>query len=128
MNFLYESITGQYGRKVVEETVSDSSFTVFSSGNDNGQPKRGSCYVDVGNSYQGTRSETGNPGASECQNWKTQTVHRNYNTVTRKMHLDEKYNKRDWNHNYCQNPGGDEQGPWCMTTNYYVKQSLCLIA
>lgn len=122
-NSKYKEIgkSGKYGRKVVDNVVSENPFMVHNSG---GKPARGSCYVDIGNSYEGDRSETRNRNAPNCQNWETQPVNRNFIFTATKISKDKKYNGRNWNHNYCRNPDNDERGPWCMTTNKQIKQSL----
>lgn len=74
------------------------------------------CYNSTGTGYRGTvsRSKSG----SKCQPWNSDNPHPHSYKASR-------FSELAGGHNYCRNPGGQESGPWCFTTNPAVSKELC---
>uniref|UniRef100_A0A8C9F745 Kringle domain-containing protein n=1 Tax=Pavo cristatus TaxID=9049 RepID=A0A8C9F745_PAVCR len=66
------------------------------------------CYQGNGVSYRGTASFT--ITGKKCQ-WSSQTPHK-HDYFTPRTHP-----KSGLEKNYCRNPDGDVNGPWCYTTD-----------
>lgn len=85
-----------------------------------GRKKRGSCYVDFGNNYEGPVSSPAQQGepSHTCQNWESLSLHKNPPLIQKAINQDKKYNNRNWNHNYCRRlrPAFDPtyKGLWCL--------------
>ncbi|XP_061234719.1 plasminogen-like isoform X1 [Neopsephotus bourkii] len=76
------------------------------------------CKKGIGKDYRGTEAKTwrGIP----CQMWAEKTPHNpNYTP--------EKHPKAGLDRNYCRNPDGDENGPWCYTTDPATRFDYCNI-
>ncbi|GAA6072259.1 plasminogen, partial [Tachysurus ichikawai] len=76
------------------------------------------CSNGVGNDYRGTQSRT--KSGILCQRWEALFPHKP--NITPKMHP-----KADLESNYCRNPDGDSQGPWCYTTDINKRWEHCSI-
>ncbi|XP_069601614.1 muscle, skeletal receptor tyrosine-protein kinase [Ranitomeya imitator] len=76
------------------------------------------CYKGNGRHYQGTDNMTAS--GIPCQKWSQQLPH-----LHRKMPsvFQELYNAE----NYCRNPGGEYERPWCFTTDPNVRWEYCNI-
>ncbi|KAM4771255.1 plasminogen-like [Rhinophrynus dorsalis] len=67
------------------------------------------CIVNNGKSYRGTKSTTSS--GYTCQDWSAQSP-QEHASFTPTTHPDAGLEK-----NYCRNPDGDVDGPWCYITN-----------
>ena len=87
-----------------------------------GQSGKHACYVNDGRYYIGTKTTTKN--GHTCQNWVKTPIHRNFQNVQNSIsfHMSK---DRSWDHNYCRNPDNDPNGPWCMTTDPFVRYDYC---
>ncbi|XP_028680855.1 hepatocyte growth factor-like protein isoform X1 [Erpetoichthys calabaricus] len=74
------------------------------------------CIVGNGMNYRGTVSVTHN--GRHCQKWRSKYPHEHKYTPNSKNGLEE---------NYCRNPDGDMNGPWCYTTDPTVRYESCKI-
>ncbi|XP_041360265.1 tyrosine-protein kinase transmembrane receptor Ror-like isoform X2 [Gigantopelta aegis] len=77
-------------------------------------PEKDKCYNDTGQRYRGRVSRTKSGYA--CQSWKSDKPHK-HNFKSSKF--------PELTSNYCRNPGGFEDGPWCFTTQNNVQKELC---
>ena len=69
----------------------------------------------LGSEYQGTRSTT--TSGKTCQRWDQQTPHIPY-TVNAFPNPSEE-------ENYCRNPDGESEGPWCYTVDPATRWDYC---
>ncbi|KTG43975.1 hypothetical protein cypCar_00009429 [Cyprinus carpio] len=76
------------------------------------------CYNDKGRFYQGSHNMTAS--SIPCQRWNQQYPHQHRLSVDV---IPELRNAE----NYCRNPGGESDRPWCYTTNPYVRWEYCLV-
>ncbi|XP_009920512.1 plasminogen [Haliaeetus albicilla] len=67
------------------------------------------CINDNGQDYRGTVAKTAR--GRTCQEWSSQRPH-SHDYFTPKTHPEAGLDK-----NYCRNPDGDVNGPWCYTTD-----------
>uniref|UniRef100_A0A8C0ATJ1 Plasminogen n=1 Tax=Buteo japonicus TaxID=224669 RepID=A0A8C0ATJ1_9AVES len=67
------------------------------------------CINDNGRDYRGTVAKTAR--GRTCQEWSSQRPH-SHDYFTPKTHPEAGLDK-----NYCRNPDGDVNGPWCYTTD-----------
>ncbi|XP_035660176.1 transmembrane matrix receptor MUP-4-like [Branchiostoma floridae] len=70
------------------------------------------CFNKNGTDYSGKMSTT--RSGRTCQRWDTQLPH--------------KHSKALLTHNYCRNPGGTKDGPWCYTMDPSVRWEYCNIS
>ncbi|XP_048456971.1 plasminogen isoform X1 [Rhincodon typus] len=75
------------------------------------------CQVGIGETYRGTRSTTSS--GRTCQNWSAMTPHQ-HNSFTPVTHPN-----AGLDGNYCRNPDGDLNGPWCFTTDPRKQFDYC---
>ncbi|XP_053566915.1 plasminogen [Bombina bombina] len=76
------------------------------------------CIAGKGQDYRGSRSVTSR--GHKCQDWNSQTP-QEHATFTPQTHPD-----ADLERNYCRNPDGDINGPWCfVTTPGSLKWDYC---
>ncbi|XP_029817474.1 plasminogen [Manacus vitellinus] len=76
------------------------------------------CKRGIGKDYRGTEAKTwrGIP----CQKWAEKIPHKpNYTP--------QKHPNAGLEENYCRNPDGDENGPWCYTTDPTTRYDYCNI-
>ncbi|KAL7644165.1 UNVERIFIED_CONTAM: hypothetical protein RMT77_004991 [Armadillidium vulgare] len=74
------------------------------------------CYVDYGESYRG--SETRTTKGHVCEPWSKHQL------FARTADFPELIG----GHNYCRNPKGSEQQPWCfITTEHSVSREMCVV-
>ena len=71
--------------------------------------------TELGNEYGGTRSTT--ISGTTCQRWDTQTPHGH-------TKLDMFQNPSEVE-NYCRNPDGEPNGPWCYTEDSNIRWEYC---
>ncbi|KAM6139170.1 plasminogen-like [Phoenicopterus ruber ruber] len=76
------------------------------------------CKRGIGKDYRGTEAKT--QRGIPCQKWAEKTPHNpNYTP--------EKHPSAGLDENYCRNPDGDENGPWCYTTDPATRFDYCNI-
>mmetsp|Transcript_60128 Transcript_60128/g.111500 ORF Transcript_60128/g.111500 Transcript_60128/m.111500 type:complete len:172 (-) Transcript_60128:64-579(-) len=78
-----------------------------------------SCYEasDKGLGYKGLITSTSS--GRTCQNWLEKTPHDISQTPTSENGLG--------NHNYCRNPDGSEEKPWCYTMDPATPKETCAV-
>ncbi|XP_072373435.1 muscle, skeletal receptor tyrosine protein kinase-like isoform X3 [Scyliorhinus torazame] len=74
------------------------------------------CYNDNGRFYQGSVNVTAS--GIPCQKWSQQAPH-----FHRRM--PELFPELTNSENYCRNPGGESQRPWCYTTDRDIRWEFC---
>ncbi|XP_038660065.1 muscle, skeletal receptor tyrosine-protein kinase isoform X2 [Scyliorhinus canicula] len=74
------------------------------------------CYNDNGRFYQGSVNVTAS--GIPCQKWSRQAPH-----FHRRM--PELFPELTNSENYCRNPGGESQRPWCYTTDRNIRWEFC---
>ncbi|GCC26663.1 hypothetical protein chiPu_0005081 [Chiloscyllium punctatum] len=75
------------------------------------------CQSGIGETYRGTISTTAS--GRTCQNWSAMTPHKHHNFTP------ETHPNAGLDGNYCRNPDGDLNGPWCFTTDPKKQFDYC---
>ncbi|KAM4695151.1 plasminogen [Discoglossus pictus] len=76
------------------------------------------CIRGIGKDYRGSEDKTSS--GIKCQAWSSSTPNKPNITP-------EKFPDAGLELNYCRNPDGDSNGPWCYTTNPDVRFQYCNI-
>merc|ERR1712168_981003 len=78
--------------------------------------------TQLGQEYNGTLSVTKN--GNTCQQWSSQYPHNHYmkNYV---QYFPE--NSLTEAQNFCRNPDGESDGPWCYTTSSSIRWEYCSV-
>ncbi|XP_049913459.1 apolipoprotein(a)-like isoform X27 [Epinephelus moara] len=77
------------------------------------------CTFGTGKQYRGTKSKT--KTGKTCQSWAARYPHTPNFTP-------EEYPRADLESNFCRNPDGASEGPWCYTTDPDTRWEYCDVA